>query len=219
MSEYVDVKARLQVAYLKHPLLNIVEELPEIITLGERIFIQCGVTVFRSPDDLLPTKAYCWEVFPGRTPFTKDSEQPNGATSALGRALGYMGFGIHTSIASADEVRTAQGNSHPSTDKLNPVKGIRPSDVTYITSRKDQPATTTGTDSDIRIKGTQHGPLPEWLYNACREQGIVEVYDNRDTVAGTRRPDFKCTTNGTGLWSPKPKKPAPVDNTDVEEPF
>jgi hypothetical protein len=40
----------------------------------------------------------------------------NGATSALGRALGYMGFGIKAGLASANEVRTAQGNSHPSTE-------------------------------------------------------------------------------------------------------
>jgi hypothetical protein len=64
-------------------------------------------------------RAYCWEVFPGRTPYTKDSEQMNGATSALGRALGYMGFGIKAGLASANEVRTAQGNSHPSTEPRN----------------------------------------------------------------------------------------------------
>jgi hypothetical protein len=44
----------------------------------------------------------------------------NGATSALGRALGYMGFGIKSGLASADEVRTAQGNSHPATQPPEP---------------------------------------------------------------------------------------------------
>ena len=117
LSEYVDVKHRLNLALHKHPDLRVVEDAPELITIGERVYIQCAVTVFRSADDLLPGRAYCWEVWPGRTPFTKESEQQNGATSALGRCLGYMGFGIDTGIASANEVRTAQANNHPSTDK------------------------------------------------------------------------------------------------------
>ena len=120
LSEYVDVKHRLNLALHKHPDLRIVEDAPELITIGERVYIQCAVTVFRSADDLLPGRAYCWEVWPGRTPFTKESEQQNGATSALGRCLGYMGFGIDTGIASANEVRTAQANNHPSTEPLQP---------------------------------------------------------------------------------------------------
>jgi hypothetical protein len=124
LSEYVDVKHRLNLALHKHPDLRVVEDAPELITIGERVYIQCAVTVFRSADDLLPGRAYCWEVWPGRTPFTKDSEQQNGATSALGRCLGYMGFGIDTGIASANEVRTAQANNHPATNE-RPVAGSR----------------------------------------------------------------------------------------------
>lgn len=40
----------------------------------------------------------------------KTSFVENGFTSALGRALGYLGIGIDTSIASADEVQTAIRN-------------------------------------------------------------------------------------------------------------
>ena len=40
----------------------------------------------------------------------KTSFVENGFTSALGRALGYLGIGIDTSIASADEVVTAINN-------------------------------------------------------------------------------------------------------------
>jgi hypothetical protein len=124
LSEYVDVKHRLNLALHKHPDLRVVEDAPELITIGERVYIQCAVTVFRSADDLLPGRAYCWEVWPGRTPFTKESEQQNGATSALGRCLGYMGFGIDTGIASQNEVRTAQANNHPATNE-RPVAGFR----------------------------------------------------------------------------------------------
>jgi hypothetical protein len=48
--------------------------------------------------------AYIFEPYPGKTSFTKNSEQANGATSVLGRALGYMGLGIDKSIASSNEV-------------------------------------------------------------------------------------------------------------------
>lgn len=116
---YVDVRHRLELALLKFPDLRVVENEPELIPIGERVYIQCAVTVYRDHDDPQPMRAYCWEVFPGRTPYTKDSEQMNGATSALGRALGYMGFGIKAGLASANEVRTAQGNSHPSTEPRN----------------------------------------------------------------------------------------------------
>lgn len=40
----------------------------------------------------------------------KTSFVENGFTSALGRSLGYLGIGIDTSIASADEVETAVKN-------------------------------------------------------------------------------------------------------------
>lgn len=116
LGDYVDVRHRLELALLKFPDLRVVENEPQLITIGERVYIQCGVTVYRDHDDPQPGRAYCWEVWPGRTPYTKDSEQMNGATSALGRALGYMGFGIKAGLASANEVRTAQGNSHPSTE-------------------------------------------------------------------------------------------------------
>ena len=46
----------------------------------------------------------------------KTSFVENGFTSALGRALGYLGIGIDTAIASADEVQTAV-NNQPKDDR------------------------------------------------------------------------------------------------------
>ena len=108
MSDYVDVKTRLIAALEKYPQLRITEHRPTWLEIGGQIFIECGVTVARDPEDPVPVTAYMYEPFPGRTPYTKLSEQANGATSALGRALGYMGFGITASIASANEVRNRQ---------------------------------------------------------------------------------------------------------------
>ena len=108
LSDYVDVKTRLTQALAKYPDLRITEHRPIPVQVGEQMFIECAVTVARDPDDPVPVTAYMYEPFPGRTPYTKLSEQANGATSALGRALGYMGFGISTSLASANEVRNRQ---------------------------------------------------------------------------------------------------------------
>lgn len=108
LSDYVDVKTRLTQALAKYPDLRITEHRPVHVQVGDQLFIECAVTVARDPDDPVPVTAYMYEPFPGRTPYTKLSEQANGATSALGRALGYMGFGISTSLASANEVRNRQ---------------------------------------------------------------------------------------------------------------
>ena len=108
LSSYVDVKTRLTQALAKYPDLRITEHRPAVVTVGDQLFIECAVTVARDADDPVPVTAYMYEPFPGRTPYTKLSEQANGATSALGRALGYMGFGISVSLASANEVRNRQ---------------------------------------------------------------------------------------------------------------
>jgi hypothetical protein len=156
ISEYVDVKHRLNLALHKHPDLRVVEDAPELITIGERVYIQCAVTVFRSADDLLPGRAYCWEVWPGRTPFTKESEQQNGATSALGRCLGYMGFGIDTGIASQNEVRTAQANNHPATND-RPAAGSKataaPASPHFPHANSDKPRGL-ATDAQLRLLNT-----------------------------------------------------------------
>ena len=104
LSEYVDVKTRLKQALKLYPQLRIVEHRPEITQVGDQLFIECSVTVSRDPDDPIPVTAYIFEPYPGKTSFTKNSEQANGATSVLGRALGYMGLGIDKSIATSNEV-------------------------------------------------------------------------------------------------------------------
>jgi hypothetical protein len=104
LSEYVDVKTRLKQALALYPQLRIVEHRPEITQVGDQLFIECSVTVSRDPEDPIPVTAYVFEPYPGKTSFTKNAEQMNGATSVLGRALGYMGLGIDKSIASSNEL-------------------------------------------------------------------------------------------------------------------
>jgi len=57
---------------------------------------------------------------------------------------------------------------------------------------------------EVRVKGQQHGPLPEWLASACRAKGVTEVWDNRDKLSqNPKRPWFKSTTTEDAFWAPR----------------
>jgi hypothetical protein len=43
-----------------------------------------------------------------------------------------------------------------------------------------QPAFQPAQGGQVRIKGTQHGPIPAWLHTECAKKGVTEVWDNRD---------------------------------------
>lgn len=104
LSNYVDVATRLKMALEQYPELRIQESSREFVNVGDRTFLICTVTVWRSPDDQFPSIASAWEPVPGLTPYTKNSELMVAGTSALGRCLGYMGLGVTSSLASANEV-------------------------------------------------------------------------------------------------------------------
>lgn len=56
----------------------------------------------------------------------------------------------------------------------------------------------------VRIKGKQHGPIPEWLNEQCAMKGVTEVWDNRDGLqANPKRPWFKSTSTNDAFWAPK----------------
>ena len=90
LSNYVDVPTRFAALLAKWPELRIKEHRPEIITVGEQIFISVTMQAWRTPDDPLPCQATCFEPYPGKTSFTRDSEQMNASTSCLGRLAGLM---------------------------------------------------------------------------------------------------------------------------------
>jgi hypothetical protein len=183
LSEYVDVKTRLKQALKVFPQLRIVEHRPEITQVGDQLFIECSVTVSRDPDDPIPVTAYMFEPYPGRTTFTKLSEQANGATSALGRALGYMGFGIDKSIATSNEVLGRQQASED-TDRTKVVNVARPTPV--LETRRDAPTSIMGPRSkeigEARLSAREQtqasnggGATPnqiKMLTQMCAERGL-----------------------------------------------
>lgn len=108
LDNYVDVATRLKMALEKWPNLRVSERGYEIATFGDSTVLICSVCVWRDETDEHPVIASASEPLPGRTPYTRNSELMVGMTSALGRALGYMGIGINSSIASRNEVEARQ---------------------------------------------------------------------------------------------------------------
>ena len=109
IDNYVDVPTRLAEAMKRWPNLRIQETNAEVVTMPDgSTFYRCTVTVWRDETDLLPSIATAAEPYPGKTPYTKNSEFMVGMTSALGRALGYMGCGVSKAIASKNEVQARQ---------------------------------------------------------------------------------------------------------------
>ena len=115
---YVTVNERLKLALAKYPDLR-VEELPfDIVEIGGQTNLHCTVRVYTTPDDTRPVLGSVLEPIPGRTPYTRNSELMVGMTSALGRALGYLGFGIDKGIASNDEVAARIGSDREFDDAM-----------------------------------------------------------------------------------------------------
>jgi hypothetical protein len=120
LSNYVDVATRLKLALDKWPDLRVQETGRELLEVGDKLYLVCTVTAWRTADDPIPSIASAWEPLPGVTPYTRNSELMVGFTSALGRALGYMGIGIQSSIASANEVQARRTDGEATTSPQEP---------------------------------------------------------------------------------------------------
>lgn len=57
----------------------------------------------------------------------------------------------------------------------------------------------------LSIKGEQHGPIPDWAVAKAAENGVTEVWDNRNKLAeNPKYPWFKSTgSDKTPFWPPK----------------
>ena len=161
LSNYVDVPTRFAMALERWPELRIMENRPEIITIGDKVFISVTMQAWRTPDDPIPAQATCFEPFPGKTSFTRDSEQMNASTSALGRVLGLM-MSFGPKMASAEEVRNRQTTSAPATLVIQPEK---PRTATLGANAGNAP--TTAQMNLLRALDHQ-GPAPDTKAEASR---------------------------------------------------
>ena len=108
MDDYVDVAERLHQFFARYPDGSVQADPAEPVHVGDRDYLRVVVRAYRTPEDSRPAVAQAWEPWPGRTPYTKDSEAMVAETSAAGRALAFLGFAAKR-VATADEVRAREG--------------------------------------------------------------------------------------------------------------
>lgn len=114
---YVDVAERIREFRAKHPegSLDALDAAKpyEVVEVGGRTFIVVASAAYRSPEDPHPGVGLAWEPFPGRTPYTRDSEMQNAQTSSWGRAIVAALAADTKHIASAEEVRNRRADQAP----------------------------------------------------------------------------------------------------------
>lgn len=101
-------------------------------------------------------------------------------------------------------ILTSQGmsNTIPATATVAPAPAVVQSDEQLLIQSFPEAKPTSG--FTVRIKGKQHGPIPEWLNTECAKKGVTEVWDNRDGLAtNPKRPWFKSTTSNDAFWAPR----------------
>lgn len=173
LDDYVPVAERLTEALSRYPELRIQAGTPAVVTVDGQAYVSVTVTVWRSPDDPLPSIATAWERYPGLTSFTRDSEMMNAETSALGRALAFMGISSRHSVATREEVQARTGSDRaPAPPPAN----------TVATRRDSGPNTVPGGRSNDR--GGAPGRLTDRqaaLIRAMSSERGVDVPDELDS--------------------------------------
>lgn len=128
--DYVPVPVRIQQFYAKFPEGSIqplwLDAPYRVLGEGETKWLVYGAAAYRYPDDPRPGIGLAWEQVPGKTPYTRGSELQNAETSAWGRALAALGFVTSKSVASAEEVRSAQEASRGRRNGPTPSRGSSP---------------------------------------------------------------------------------------------
>ena len=177
MDNYVDVATRLQMAFKRWPELRIQETGREVIEMPDKsCFIRATVTIWRTPDDLIPVIATCCEPYPGRTPYTKLSENENAFTHCIGRAIAYLGIGANKSLASRDEIETAQAR-----------QPTRLAEVVLLRNDMEQPF-----ESD--------GASP---YANPKQLGLIRVLAGKQGLNNDQLKEFCTNTVGRPIMSSK----------------
>ena len=185
LSQYEPVAERLDRWLKKSEQFN-----PRVLTYMESI-PGADVCVIKAELWLGDTRiatGYAEEIRNAGNAVNRTSHVENCETSAIGRALANAGY------AGSDMTKRP---SREEMSKVNrPIKRV--SNVTDIFPDAQEIK-----GGDLVVKGNQHGELPNWLYVEAQASGVTQVYDNRDRVAGTKRPWFKDVNGDKAFWPPK----------------
>ena len=114
LGDYIEVKDRIALFHAEYEEGAIQGDW-DIVEVGGETFVVYKARAYRSPEDKVPTVGTAWEPFPGKTPFTRNSELMNAETSAVGRAIANLGIGIANSMASKNEILNRKDEPKPIT--------------------------------------------------------------------------------------------------------
>lgn len=128
--DYNEVPVRIREFYEACPDGRLRPADPEnpfkIIEIGDKTFIEYTALAFRSVDDPNPSVGVAWEPFPGKTPYTRDSELMNAETSAWGRAIVATGLSKAKRVSSANEVRNRSEDAKAEDASAEKIAAIKP---------------------------------------------------------------------------------------------
>jgi hypothetical protein len=145
----------------------------------------------------------CAKIASDMTDKTKDVDSRLGEFAVLFSTVNDILIeAIYGDTKQATATAVAQNN--------NVVKMIKDSfpNSTEVDTPSEQPkySGSSGTAGSIQIVGKQHGEIPDWLIKACKRDGVVKVYDNRDGLeANAKRPHFKAVEAEKAYWPPRAK--------------
>jgi hypothetical protein len=165
LDEYVDVASRIVEFRTKHPDGSLQPVNPaepfKIVEIRDKVYLFYAAAAYRTPDDTRPGIGVAWEPWPGRTPYTRDSEIQNLESSAWGRAIvAALAADTKRGIASAEEVHgrqaeQAQGDGYELSEAqrqaLTP-KDIRGAIAHELTTRRQPPWTLQQIADDFKAR-------------------------------------------------------------------
>lgn len=124
MSEYVTVAERIEQFKAKYPdgslqcewqlmMMPVAYQAKDGTWQNtERAVIVAKAYAYRNPEDPRPGIGHAQELYPGKTPYTKDSEIQNAETSAWGRAIvAVLAADTKKGVASRDEIQSRRGGN------------------------------------------------------------------------------------------------------------
>lgn len=196
--EYVDVADRIQLfheQYKDHSILTNVIQLNKYND-SKNMFalIQCQI---QSPDRIIIATGHALEI-EGSNDINKFSYLENAETSAVGRALGFLGIGSSKSIASKEEVKQAVSKQQVVEKKETVAKGkklssdakkdLKEIDLSFIPALKE------GKRTEASLKKLGKGlvglgitkQVAMLIFNRYDEKGDWKTIANFYTTAGVK---------------------------------
>jgi len=207
MTDYVDVATRLVEFREKHPegsLQPAILDAPYVIEIiGDLTFVVYTAAAYRTPDDPRPGIGCAWEPFPGRTPYTKNSELMNAETSAWGRAiLAVLAADARKGIASAEEVRNraAEPTSAP---RARPQGNRRPApqDAPNGDPRPSPPCDKCGGSSEPNPAHAKNDRAPEFRCTGSCEDVLSDGRAFRHGISYATEGQIRASGAALGEWA------------------